>query len=142
MMNGPYYGGVRGGGGYDGGVQMVQPHQGGYGNDEGNYVNGGFDQGVAEANQAFPLGTFAPYLGESLQDAVSRAFGKQRGEDGRTSGHHSQTDRGASSGQQYTHGGDGRGKEKQGETQQGERKRQGTRDGYTGLYTAADHSEL
>ena len=127
MMNGPYYGG----GGY-GGVQMAQPTSvGGY---EGNYVNGGFDQGAAEARQAFPLGGFPPYQGESLRDAVDAAFGIQRGDEGRTSGQHSQTGRGAGSGQSSQDGG-GRGEEREG----GERKRQGTRAGGSGLYTAADH---
>ena len=130
MMNGPYYGG----GGY-GGVQMAQPAN--VGCYEGNYVNGGFDQGAAEARQAFPLGGFPPYQGESLQDAVDRACGTQRGGEGRTSGQHSQTGKGASSGQSSQDGG-GRGEEREG----GERKRQGTRAGGSGLYTAADHAEI
>ena len=133
MMNGPYYGE----GGYDG-VQMAQPHQSTVsGQYEGNYVNGRFDQGAVEARQAFPLGSFPPYQGESLQDAVKRACGTQRGEEGRTSGQHSQTGKGASSGQSTQDGG-GRGKEREG----GERKRQGTRAGNSGLYTAADHVEM
>ena len=130
MMNGPYYGG----GGY-GGVQMAQPvDQDAMGlpsrYHEGNYVNGRFDQGVAEAR---PLGGPPTYQGESLQDAVDRAYGTQRGEEGRTSGQHGQTGKGASSGQSPRDGG-GRGMEREG----GERKRQGT----SGLYTAADHMEL
>ena len=53
------------------------------------------------------------------------------------SGQHSQTGRGASSGQSSQDGG-GRGEEREG----GERKRQGTRAGGSGLYTAADHAEI
>ena len=89
MMSGPYYGG----GGY-GGVQMAQPAN--VGSDEGNYVNGGFDQGAAEARQAFPIGSFAPYQGESLKDVVDAAFGTRMGVEGFfTSGQNSQTGRGA-----------------------------------------------
>ena len=131
MMSGPYYGG----GGY-GGVQMAQPAN--VGSDEGNYVNGGFDQGAAEARQAFPMGGFAPYQAESLQDAVDRACGTRGGvEEFFTSAQNSQTGRGTNSGQGSQDGG-GRG----GESEGGERKRQGARAGGSGLYTAEDHMEM
>ena len=130
MTNGPYYGG----GGY-GGVQMAQPMSGG--SQVGNYGNGGYDQGASEARQALPNGGFTPYRGESLQDAVDAAFGTEKGVEGFfTSGQNSQTGRGAGSGQSPQDGG-GRGEEREG----GERKRQGTRAGGSGLYTAADHAE-
>ena len=131
MMSGPYYGG----GGY-GGVQMAQPAN--VGGDEGNYVNGGFDQGAAEARQAFPMGGFAPYQAESLQDAVDKVWGTRGGvEEFFTSAQNSQTGRGTSSGQGSQDGG-GRG----GESEGGERKRQGARAGGSGLYTAEDHMEM
>ena len=115
---------------------MAQPAN--VGGDEGNYVNGGFDQGAAEARQAFPMGGFAPYQAESLQDVVDKVWGTRGGvEEFFTSAQNSQTGRGTSSGQGSQDGG-GRGGESEGR----ERKRQGARAGGSGLYTAEDHMEM
>ena len=131
MMDGQYYGG----GGFAGTQQMAQPYQGGgsmggYGNDEGNYVCGGFDHGKAEANRAFPS-----FQGGNIREDVDRVFASQMSYDKwRRPGQYSQTEGGARSGQAVR--GEG-----QGEMRQGGGEWKGSC-GNSGLYTAEDHSAM